>query len=322
MRAPRPSTKYLGATLLLAVTLLLGAGPTAGAPPATEARKIQLGIVGDAGRFARQTGQRSPIRHNFVGWDQGNHWPKILANLRPVPMVALKTGGSITPLAIAQGQGDGFLLQLNSALADFGGLVYVRPLPEMNGHWNDYCAYNKDGSSRGPRHSTAAFRKAFARSAIIARGGPARQVNAKLRKLGLPGIGETDLPVTKARIVWNPQGYGAPDVPGNSAKAYYPGDAYVDVVANDLYRQTTGAAWDANEALYQAYPRKAYGIAEWGLWGIDDPSFVEKMGAFVRTHPRVELLAWFNSKPGSIFDLASKPRSRAAYRKHITPLGR
>jgi hypothetical protein len=322
MRVPRPSTKHLGVALVLAVALSAGAGSTAGAPETPQARKIQLGIVGDPGRFAGQTGQRSALRHNFVGWHQGNAWPKILANLRPIPMVALKTGGTITPLAIAQGQGDAFLLQLNGALADFGSLVYVRPLPEMNGHWNDYCAFSKDGSSRGPRFSTAAFRKAFARSAIIARGGPARQVNAKLRKLGLPGIGETDLPVTKARIVWNPQGYGAPDVPGNSAKAYYPGDAYVDVVANDLYRQASGVAWDANEALYAAFKHKPYGIAEWGLWGIDDPSFVEKMGAFARSHQRVELLAWFNSKAGSIFDLGSKPRSRAAYRKHITPLGR
>jgi hypothetical protein len=308
---------------VLVVTLAAaGAGATTAASDAAGARKLGLGIVGDAGRFAGQTGQRSSIRHNFVGWHQGNAWPKILASLRPIPMVALKTGGTITPLAIAQGQGDAFLIQLNAAIAELGSLVYVRPLPEMNGHWNDYCAFNKDGSPRGPRHSTAAFRKAFARSAIIARGGPAGRVNAKLRKLGLPGIGAVDLPTTRARIVWNPQGYGSPDLPGNSAKAYYPGDAYVDVVANDLYRQATGAAWDANEALYQAYPRKPYGIAEWGLWGIDDPSFVEKMGAFARSHPRVELLAWFNAKPGSIFDLGSKPRSRAAYRKHITPLGR
>ena len=33
----------------------------------------------------------------------------------------------------------------------------------MNGHWNPYSAYNEDGTSRGPDHSTAAFRKAFAR---------------------------------------------------------------------------------------------------------------------------------------------------------------
>lgn len=43
-------------------------------------------------------------------------------------------------------------------------------------------------------------------------------------------------------------------------------------------------------------------------------------GAFVKTHRRVELISYFNSKPGSIFDLANKPKSRAAYRQAITPL--
>jgi hypothetical protein len=60
---------------------------------------------------------------------------------------------------------------------------------------------------------------------------------------------------------------------------------------------------------------------EWGLWGLDDPAFITKMAPFVRTHKRVELLAYFNSKPGSIFDLESKPRSRAAYGPLIVPLG-
>jgi beta-mannanase len=123
-------------------------------------------------------------------------------------------------------------------------------------------------------------------------------------------------------MVWNPQGYGAPDIPANSAGAYYPGDAFVDVVANDLYDQGFKAAWEANDALYAAHPRKPYAIPEWGLWGIDDPAYVEKMAAWVKSHPRMELLAYFSSRPGSLWDLASKPRSRAAYRRTITPLGR
>jgi beta-mannanase len=137
----------------------------------------------------------------------------------------------------------------------------------------------------------------------------------------VPGAASLDLTATKARIVWNPQGYGSPDVRGNSAQAYYPGDGYVDVVANDLYDQGFNAAWDANEALYAAHRNKPYALAEWGLWGIDDPAFVERMAAFVKSH-RVEFLAYFNSKPGAIWDLGSKPRSRAAYRRLITPLGR
>jgi hypothetical protein len=46
------------------------------------------------------------------------------------------------------------------------------------------------------------------------------------------------------------------------------------------------------------------------------------MAKFVRAHRRVELLSWFDSKPGSIWDLGSKPKSRAAYRRLIVPLGR
>ena len=281
---------------------------------------MQLGILGDPGRFTQLTGQRSIVRHVFANLYQANAFPKILEQLRPVPMLALKPG-STPPLDIAQGRTDSSLVALNSALARFGGLVYVRPMPEMNGHWNEYCAFERDGSSRGPHFSTDAFRKAFARIAIFARGGPAGRMNAHLRKLGLPGV-RSNLPTTRARIVWNPQGYGAPDIPANSAEAYYPGDAYVDVVANDLYRQSTGAAWEANERLYAAHRDKPYAIAEWGLWGMDDPVYVQQMATFAKTHPRMEFLSYFNSKPGSTWDLGSKPLSRAAYRKVITPLGR
>jgi hypothetical protein len=302
--------------LVLCFAVVASTASSAGTEPES---RTQLGIVGDAARFTQLTGQQSTVRHVFASIYQAGAFPKILEQLRPVPMLALKTGGA-TPLDIAQGRTDTYLVTLNGALASFGGPVYVRPMPEMNGHWNEYCAFNRDGSARGPRFSTAAFRKAFARIALIARGGPAGQVNARLRKLGLPAV-TSELPKTSARIVWNPQGYGAPDIPANSAAAYYPGDAYVDVVANDLYRQSTGAAWEANEALYRRYPHKRYAIAEWGLWGMDDPAYVERMAAFTRTHSRMEFLSYFNSKPGSLWDLGSKPRSRAAYRRLITPLG-
>jgi hypothetical protein len=300
--------------------LMGGAGADASSGTANVGR-TQLGVLGDPNRFAGQTGQRSVIRHSFIGWHQPSSLRKLFHQLRPLPMIAIKTGGVVTPLGIAQGRGDGFLLELNNVLAGFGARVYVRPMPEMNGHWNEYAAFNKDGSSRGPQYSTSAFRRAFARTALIARGGTARTLNAKLRALGQPGV-PTDLPVTQARLVWNPQGFGNPDIPANSANAYYPGDAYVDVVANDVYDQGFKAAWDANEALWASHRNKPFGIAEWGLWGIDDPPFVERMAAFVKSHARIEFLCYFSSRPGSIWDLASKPRSRAAYRRHITPLGR
>jgi hypothetical protein len=299
---------------------LVAIAPAAGAPGKPHAR-VLLGVLGEPTRFEQLTGQHSDVEHSFIGWHQPNTIPKLLGNLAPLPMIAIKTGGVVSPLDIARGRGDGFLLALNSALAGFGQRVYVRPLPEMNGHWNEYSAFDANGTSRGPPYSTAAFRKAFARIALIARGGPTAELNSKLRKLGGPPLGG-DLPRTQARIVWNPQGYGAPDIPANAANRYYPGDAYVDVVANDLYDIRYRAAWEANDALYASHPNKPYAIAEWGLWGIDDPPFVERMAAFVEQHPRMELLAYFSSRPGSLWDLASKPRSRAVYRRVITPLGR
>lgn len=300
------------------VSVVLAAATAA--PAGTQRAHVTLGVLGNGDRFAQVTGQRSIVRHVIMGWSQAGSLPYLLSRLGPEPMLGINTDGEITPLAIARGQGDGFLLALNAAVAAYAHRVYVRPLPEMNAHWSAYCAFDANGRPRGPAFSTAAFRKAFARIALIARGGPAAFLDGRLRRLGLPPVGR-DLPRTQARIVWNPQGYGAPDIPANSAQAYYPGDAYVDVVANDLYDQGFNAAWDANERLYAAHPGKPYAIGEWGLWGIDDPAFVDRMATFVRTHPRVELVAYFSGKAGSPWDLSSKPRSRAAYRRLIVPLG-
>ena len=137
-------------------------------------------------------------------------------------------GGKVTatPEGIAKGKDDRFLFLLTNAIAAYpGSLFYLRPLPEMNGHWNSNCAYNANGSLRPSYDSTAWTRKALARIAIITRGGAADDINAKLARLGLPQIHRGDLPdnTAKLQIVWNPQGFGSPDVPGNSANAYYPG---------------------------------------------------------------------------------------------------
>jgi hypothetical protein len=301
------------------------------APPA--AARISLGVLGNPGRFGAQTGQRTTVGHVILGWNQGNTWGARLtvqfATNGPVPMVGFTTSRGwpnrrevITPLAVARGQGDGYLTALNRAIAAWGRPIYIRPLPEMNGHWNAYCAYTQSGRPKDRAHSTASFRKAFARIYLLLHGGTAEFLNARLRRLGLLGVNHdferNTLP--DLRVIWNPQGYGSPNLPGNRAQAYYPGNRYVDVVGNDLYDIGGKAEWAANERLYRAHPSKPYAFPEWGLWGLDDPAFVRRMGGWARRHRRLELLAWYESRAGSIFDLGTKPRSRAAYRRYITPL--
>jgi len=296
--------------------------------PVSSAHVI-LGVLGDADRFAAQTGQDSQIHQTFMSFDQGSHLPQILSTMGPIPLLALNAGSygaheSATPQGLAMGANDEFLFQLNAQIDAWSGdTFYVRPFPEMNGHWESTCAYNTNGTKRDAAHSTMWNRKALARIAVVLRGGPQAQINAKLAKLGLPGI-DRDLPVTtpKLRMVWNPQGFGSPDVPGNAAQAYYPGDPYVDVIGDDLYDiKGHGATWAAAGSLYKAHPSKPFAFPEWGLWGFDDSAFVRDMATWLKAHKRVEFASYYSGRPGSVWDLASKPASRAAYRAMITPLG-
>ena len=293
-----------------------------------------LGVLGSASRFASLTGQRSTVGHVIVGWNQGSTWGAPLAKLfsthGPVPMFAFTMSRIqpsphevITPRKVALGKGDAYLTALNRAISAWGRTIFLRPFPEMNGHWNSYCAYTASGRRKDASHSRAMFRKAFARVYLLLHGGTATQLSARLRALGLPGVShdfEVN-PYPTLRVLWNPQGYGNPNVPGNRARAYYPGNRYVDVVGNDLYDIRGKVEWAANERLYKAHRSKPYAIAEWGLWGLDDPAFVRRMGGWARTHHRVQVLAYYAGRAGGIFDLGSKPRSRAAYRRYITPLG-
>jgi hypothetical protein len=90
------------------------------------------------------------------------------------------------------------------------------------------------------------------------------------------------------------------------------------VVACAVFALAAAANVQASTQL--AHPKKPFSFPEWGLWGIDDPAFVKQMATFVQTHRRTKLIAYYNAKPGSIFDLASKPRSLAAYKRYIVPL--
>jgi glycosyl hydrolase family 26 len=323
-----PMRSAVAVLSMFAVSLLLAAAtPVAHARESTGVRltgkTVLLGVLGGRERFDQLTGQQTRVGHVIAGWGQGPV-SNILEALGEIPMLGVRTDASLSAHDVAFGRGDDWLAQINQAVASRQGLVYIRPFPEMNGHWNDYCAYNQDGSSRGVARSAAALKKAFARVYLLVHGGPLGAVNARLRRLGLPATRVSELatnPLSRVRVVWNPQGYGSPDIPGNSAAAYYPGDAYVDVVANDLYNIRGSAAWDANDQLYAAHPNKPYAIAEWANWGFDDPAFIARMAAFVRTH-RVQLVAYYNGRPGSPWDIAAQPRSRTAYRRLIVPLGK
>lgn len=296
---------------------------TAGAAPRSP--HIQLGVLGDPATFDPLTHQHSSTRLIIIGWDQDRGFPNYFSNLfatmgdEPMLGIGIPNGSSMTPLAIAHGAGDRFLLALNQAVATFDMPIYVRPLAEMNGHWNSYCAYNTNGTSRGPRYATSAFRKAFTRIYLILHGAP--NTNSTLAHLHLPPVNGTLMPAPMVKVIWNPQGFGSPNLPGNTAAAYYPGDRFVDIVGDDIYDIGGKAEWPAADAMYRRWRRKVFAFPEWGLWNIDDPAFIRAMWRFVLSHPRTKLISYFSGQNGSIFDLRKKPNSLKLYRQLIAPLG-
>jgi hypothetical protein len=302
--------------LLAALAALL----VAGAAPAAPSGRVYLGVYGSRTAFPPAA---HPVGHVIAAVGQGPI-ANILRSLGEVPMLGIATGG-LSPQAIAGGRADAWLIELNRTLAEHGSLVYVRPMGEMDGHWNPYCAFDADGSARPPAFSTRSFRRAFARISILVHGGGQAFVNARLRKAGLPPVAQ-DLavnPSSRTRVIWNPLGWPDPDVPGNQPERYYPGDAYVDVVGGDVYKTASNVGHTtALDTLYAAHPNKPFSIPEWGLNGVDDPGFVARIAAWIRAHPRTEVAVYYNGRGGSPFDLARKPRSRAAYVRLIVPLAR
>ena len=142
-------------------------------------------LAWDGARFTSLTGQRSSTSHMYLGWGQGQTWgssfDRVFPKLGTAPLVTITTfrwpskKSVLTPLQIARGAGDPYLIAFNAAIARAARQIfYVRPLGEMTGWWNPWCAYTRDGRPKGAAYSTAAFRKAFARMYLILHGAPRR----------------------------------------------------------------------------------------------------------------------------------------------------
>ncbi len=297
--------------------------------PAAEAA-VSAGAYGNTARFDRLTGQRTESGLVFLGWDQGRTWGSkyefFLNKLGERPHIALHPEGrglTLTPSAIALGKGDAHLIGLAQAISASGKPAIIRPLAEMNNSKNPYCAFTPSGGRRGAAYSTRWYRKAFQRIYILMHGGTAQAMTARLRALGMPGV-QTDIPAARApqmTVVWNPLAVGVPNVSGNHYRDYFPGLRFVDAYGNNYYNTGSGYAFHRTEELYRAYPGRPFMFPEWGL-SVDSPDFVRAFATFVRGHGRVRFISFYNGPAGGAYDIGTKPRSRAAYRRFVVPITR
>jgi hypothetical protein len=316
----------LATALAFAGTLVPAAASAAQLLPPGNA--VFTGLSGGSYRaFEAQVGKHPAVDGVFVTWGRTfeSAFGQAHAN-RARLMLHISTAQGygapeqITPRAIAQGGGDGYLLGLSARIAQAAEPVYVRLFPEMDQTNNAYCAFNADGSSRGASHSTANFRQAWRRVVLVLRGGPLAAIDARLAALGMPpvkGAARTGtLPQPPVAFAWVPQTEGTPDTAANSAEAYYPGDAYVDWVGTDfysLYPNFTGL-----QRFYTEHPGKPFVFGEWALWNGDDAGWVDQLFSFISSHRRVRM-ALYNQgeREDGPFRLSRYPNARGQIRRLI-----
>lgn len=314
--------------LLVIATLALGAAPAHGAAFVPPPGKVYVGMSGGwtGDPFSRQVGTDVAVFGAFVQWyGRTEHAFRAADQTGARLMLHISTQDGygtrevITPLGIARGEGDRYLLSLNRRIAAQGEPVYVRLLAEMNQANNGYSAFDRNGRPRSRAHSTKAFRAAWRRSALILRGGPVADIDAKLRGLGLPPVQDprgAELPRPPVALMWVPQTEGSPPIAANAPRKYWPGASYVDWVGTDFYSRFPN--WDKLERFYDAFRGKPFVFGEWALWGRDDPAFVNRLFAWMRSHPRVKMQLYNQGgRPGGPLRLDLYPRSRAAIERAL-----
>jgi hypothetical protein len=325
----RTSRGLVAAAAILACLLL--AAPASGKPYAPPKGTAYHGVsdtgdIADFNAFAQQIGTHPAVLQTFHSWgtfpsSAMQRWDA--TDTRGMISISTAKGYEepelLSPAAIANGEGDNYPLNLNSAIAQWNQPVYLRFLAEMNGEWNPYSAYNRDGSFRGPDHSPTQYRQAWRRFALIVRGGPVSEINARLQRLGMPPIQAAVpeiLPVPKVALMWVPHSSPTPNISANRAEVYWPGRKYVDWVGTDIF--STAPNWNNLNSIYEDFKGKPFVIGEYAPFGEDDAAYVKRLFGWSRRHKRAKLLVYyqgFGNDP--TFDIARFPAARAILRSRL-----
>ena len=304
------------------------------------------GYASDLFEFSDQVQAHQAVLQDFFHWrvplTTGALYRWGATDTRGVLSLSTAPGGGaevITPRQIARGRDDRYVLRLARTIEETGQTVYIRLMPEMNGHWNPYSAFNADGSARDRAHSAHWFRKAWRRFALLVRGGSRKRVNERLVRRGMPRILRADsqsdpvyeggadgeplpvperLPTPRVALMWVPQSFGSPNIAGNQPADYWPGGRYVDWVGFDIYAKFAGA-FDRGKAFFSRYRHKPFVIGEYGPWDNDQGgAFTDRLFDWAEAHDRIKMLLYYRGvDPDNAYNLQHYPGARRVIRRHL-----
>jgi hypothetical protein len=200
--------------------------------------------------------------------------------------------------AICAGAYDAFLLRWATAAKAYGGQVWLRPEPEMNGDWSPWCG-TVNGNT--PAQFVAAWKHIYN---IFSAAG-----------------------ASNVKFVWSPNATSVPNTRANAISAYWPGDAYVDYIGIDGYNwgrtATTkwtsfsgvfGAAYATVTSLSSSKPivLTEIGCSETG--GSKAAWITDMFRVIPASFPRIAGLVWFDANKEADWRIESSAASLAAFK--------
>ena len=201
--------------------------------------------------------------------------------------------------SILAGDSDKYLRDWADDAKAYGGPVWLRPFPEMNGNWAAWCGVI---GSNTTAKTVAAWKRVHN---IFAEEG-----------------------ATNVKFVWNVNGMSIPDTSANAIEKYWPGDAYVDYVSIDGYNFGNHASWSnwaTPESIFgDAYRRitaltsKPLFIAETACTsnGGNKPAWMTNFFESVGTQfPKIKGVCWFNADKEEDWRVDENADTVAAMRK-------
>ena len=241
-------------------------------------------------------GHTFAINHWFSNWD--NEWEDELveAVLERGSMPLISWQNHTQPVEnIAAGDYDSYIRSWAQGVKRAEAEIYIRLFPEMNGDWVPW------------------------------NGQPETLINAWQR---IDRLFELE-GANNVRWVWSPNVTDWPRTRANRMENYYPGEAYVDVLALDGYNfgdTRDWSTWRSFEAIFEAPYERISAIGPQAIWlaevasaerGGDKGEWVLDMLAS-RAFPRIEALVWFSEQKGADWRIESSAASLTAFRTWFT----
>ncbi len=228
--------------------------------------------MGPVRRLEDLIGRKLDVVHWYMGWDTPYDVALVTSVIASghLPMITWQPNHQSVS-DIAAGAYDGILRSFADGVRATPGPVYVRPFPEMNGDWEPWNG-QPAVLVKAWRHMVDVFRQEGA---------------------------------SNVRWVWSPNITDQPRTPANAMERYYPGSAYVDVLALDGYNWGTSKSWSRWRSFRDIFAHPYARITALGpqpVWvaevastskGGDKAAWVAGM-LHTKAFPRIRALIWFN----------------------------